>query len=102
MTCHRIVDDGIVLAIRLTPRAGRDALDGIVLLADGSEVAVVRVRAAPVEGAANDALVAFLARTLKVPKRSITLIAGARARLKQVHITGDASWLSRRIEDWPR
>ena len=49
--------DGIVLAVRLTPKGGRDSIDGVDTLADGTVVLKARVRAAPSEGEANAALV---------------------------------------------
>ena len=48
----------------------------------------VRVPAPPVEGAANDALVAFLARSLAIPRSAVTLTAGDRAGVKRLHLTG--------------
>jgi hypothetical protein len=83
-------------------KAGRDALDGVKRLADGSDVAIVRVRAAPVKDAANQAMIAVLAGALKIPKRSVTIVAGGKVRQKQVHIGGDGNWLSGRIAAWPR
>ena len=68
MACFRAAADGIVLAVRLTPKANRDSVEGIGGLADGREVALVRVRAVPAENAANAALVALLAATFGRPK----------------------------------
>ena len=48
--------DGVTVTARLTPKGGRDAIDGVETLADGNTVLKVRVRAAPHEGAANEAL----------------------------------------------
>ena len=73
-------------------------MDGSVRLADGSEVLVVRVRAAPVEGAANAALTRLLAKTLHLPKSAVTLVAGDSARLKRIHIAGDPAALAGAIE----
>jgi uncharacterized protein YggU (UPF0235/DUF167 family) len=80
--------------VRLTPKSGRDSIDGPVRLADGSEVLSARVRAAPSEGAANAALLMLLAKTLGVPKSAVTLIAGESARLKRIHIRGDSAVLA--------
>ena len=49
---------------------------------------LIRLAAPPVDGAANDALVAFLADTLDIPRRDITLVSGERSRDKRVRITG--------------
>ena len=58
-----------MLAVRLTPRGGRDAIDGIEQLSDGRRVLKVRVRAAASEGEANAALTKLVAKTLGVPSR---------------------------------
>ena len=71
-----------VLLVRLTPRGGRDAIDGWVSDAAGRALLKVRVAAAPTEGAANDALVALVAKALGRPKRSVRIAAGERARIK--------------------
>ena len=63
--CYRIEPGGVLLAVRLTPRAARDAVDGTGALSDGRPVALVRVRALPSEGAANAALVAVIAKRLR-------------------------------------
>ena len=49
---------------------------------------LIRLAAAPVDGAANDALIAFLADTLDIPRRDITLVSGERSRDKRVRIAG--------------
>jgi len=80
---------GLQLAIRLTPRGGRDGLDGVETLADGRQVLKARVRAAPSEGEANAALIALIARLLGVPRSRVWLMAGASARLKSLAVEGD-------------
>jgi hypothetical protein len=100
MACYRVVPGGVVLAVRLTPRAARDVVDGIGRLSDGREVAVVHIRAVPSEGAANTSLVALLAKTFRVPKSAVSIVAGGAARLKQVRIDGDTKALSAMIDAW--
>ena len=90
MACYRREAGGIVLAVRLTPKAARDAIDGRAYLSDGSEVAVARVRAVPEKGAANKALTDLLARHFGVAKSAVAVIAGGSGRLKQVRIAGSA------------
>ena len=92
-----IAGDGLRLSVRLTPRGGRDAIDGVETLADGRSVLKLRVRAAPSEGEANTALLALLARELDLPRSSVTLSAGATARLKTVALTGDPQALAARL-----
>ena len=72
--------DGLMLTVRLTPRGGRDAIDGIEQLADGRSVLKVRVRAAASEGEANAALVRLIAKTLGVPAARCAAWSPARAR----------------------
>ena len=86
--------DGLIVTLRLTPRGGRDALEAIEVLADGRAVLKARVRAAPSDGAANAALVALIAKSLRVAPKQVTLIAGETARIKRVKITGTAADLA--------
>ena len=76
------------LAVRLTPRADADRLDGWSRDELGRPVLNVRVRAAPTEGEANAALEALLARVLFRPKTAVRVVKGGSARLKQVEIDG--------------
>jgi len=86
------------LAVRLTPRGGREAVDGWAVDGEGRPYLKVRVAAPPVEGAANAALLALLAKILGVPKSSLSIASGARARLKLVDIDGcDALSLNRAL-----
>lgn len=83
------------LAVRLTPRGGRDAIDGWASGADGRPYLKVRVSAPPVEGEANAALTVLLAKALGVSKSSVRIAAGQTGRLKSVEIEGlDAAALS--------
>jgi len=90
--------DGIVLTVRLTPRGGRDAIEGVDLLADGRSVLKARVRAAPSAGEANAALVGLLAKSLGVAARDVNLVAGQAARIKRVHIRGAGAALAAALE----
>jgi len=86
---------GLMVAVRLTPKGGRDAVDGVSVLSDGRPVLAARVRAAPDKGAANAALLAVIAEAAGVPRSAVTLVSGATARQKQVHIEGDAATLGK-------
>jgi uncharacterized protein len=90
--------DGVTISVRLTPKGGRDSIDGIETMSDGRTVLKARVRAAPHEGAANTALVALLAKSLGVPPRSVEIAGGATSRIKRVHVVGDASVLTAALE----
>ena len=93
----RATADGVVVACRLTPKGGRDAIDGVATLADGASVLLVRVRAAPEDGKANEALRRLIAETLGVAASKARLLAGAKSRLKQVAVTGEAEALAERL-----
>jgi len=94
----RETKEGLALNIRLTPRGGRDALDGVEMLSDGRSVLKARVRAAPTEGEANAALVQLLAKELELSRSQISIAAGATARLKTVALEGDAGRLIAALE----
>ena len=89
---------GVTLAVRLTPKGGRDAIDGAERLADGRCVLKVRVRAAPSEGEANAALIRLIAKALGVPRRDVALTAGATSRIKRLVISGDGAALAAKLE----
>ena len=90
--------DGIVLVVRLTPKGGRDSIDGIETLSDGNVVLKARVRAAPSEGEANAALCRLLAKALGVPPSRVAVVGGATSRLKRVKATGDVQALAAALE----
>ena len=90
--------DGIVVTLRLTPKGGRDAIDGVETLSDGSTVLKVRVRAIPSEGEANAALGRVLAKALAVPPRDVEIVSGHTSRIKRVKISGDAAALTLALE----
>lgn len=81
--------EGVALEVRLTPKAGADALGGVREAAPGRPCLLARVTAPPAAGAANAALIALLAKALGVPKSAVTLTAGETSRLKRLHIAGD-------------
>jgi uncharacterized protein (TIGR00251 family) len=89
----RPVSDGVQLAVRVTPRGGRDAIDGIETLSDDRSVLKLRVRAVAEGGEANRAVIELLAKSLGVSKAAIRLRSGATSRLKQVVISGDPAAL---------
>lgn len=80
---------GLRVVVRLTPRAGANALGGMREAAPGRPCLIARVTAPPAGGAANAALIALLARALGLPKSAVTLVAGETSRLKTLEIAGD-------------
>lgn len=76
------------LAVRLTPGASADRIDGWDVDAEGRPVLKVRVRARPVEGEANEALIRLLAKALGTPKSAVALQRGGQSRTKMIDIAG--------------
>ncbi len=90
--------EGVAVRVRLTPKAARDGVDGAVALAPPEAAALaVRLRARPVEGQANAALVAFLAEILGLPRSAVSLQKGAASRIKTVLLRGDPEALARAL-----
>ena len=94
--------NGLVLSVRLTPKGGRDAIDGIEQLSDGHCVLKARVRVAASGGEANAALVKLVAGALAVPSRDVALIAGATGRIKRLAIAGNGPMLAAALEKLAR
>jgi uncharacterized protein (TIGR00251 family) len=89
----RYSTDGISVALRVTPRGGRDDIDGLERLADGRTVVKVRIRAVAEGGQANRAVTELLAKALGVPKGKVRILSGATSRLKQIVVDGDPAAL---------
>jgi|SRR6185312_9530500 len=90
----QIRGNGVSVRVRLTPKGGRDAVEGWDADSTGVSHLKVRVRAAPESGKANAALVDLIAKMLNVSRSSIAIVSGEKARLKTVAITGDTSALA--------
>lgn len=75
--------EAVRLAIRLTPRGGADRVDAVV-----AGVLHVRVAAAPVDGAANDALIRLIAESVAVPRSAVRLVRGGQSRHKVLEVVG--------------
>ena len=82
------MSDTARLAVRLTPGASADRIDGWDVDPEGRPVLKVRVRAQPVEGEANAALLKFAAKTLGVPKSAVSLARGGQSRIKMLRVDG--------------
>ncbi len=86
--------DGVVIDVRVTPRASHSRLDGA-----HAGVLRVRLHAPPVDGAANDELIALMAEAFGVPKRAVTIVSGHGSRSKRVRLSGlGAESAQRRID----
>lgn len=89
----RVTANGVDIPVHVVPRASRTAMAGIVA---GS--LRVRVAAPPVEGAANSALISFLAAALRVPRRDVSLTSGQASRRKWVRVAGlDVNQIQERL-----
>ena len=75
--------DGTIVDVRVIPRARKSAIAGT-----RDDAVLVRLKAPPVDGAANDELIRVLADLLGVPQRNIQIVSGERSRGKRVRISG--------------
>jgi uncharacterized protein (TIGR00251 family) len=89
----RYSTQGISVALRVTPRGGRDDIDGLETLANGRTVVKVRVRAIADGGEANRAVTELIAKALGVPKAKVRILSGVTSRLKQIAVDGDPAKL---------
>ena len=85
-----MIAGGIRLKVRVTPRGGRDGVNGIGVDGDGVPHLRLRVAAAPVDGDANAAVIRLVAKWLGVPRSRVAVTSGTTARLKTLLINGDA------------
>ena len=89
----RYSTEGVRIALRVTPRGGRDDIDGIETLADGRTVLKLRVRAIAESGEANRAVMELMAKALGVHKARVRIVSGVTSRLKQIVIDGEPTKL---------
>jgi uncharacterized protein len=94
--CLHAARDGVVLAVTVVPGASRTEVAGL-----HGDALRVRLAAPPVDGKANDALVAWLAHELHCPRRDVVLLRGHAARRKQIALAlpldAVAQWLAQRV-----
>ena len=95
---YRLSPTGLSLFVRVTPNAGRDAIEGVELRDDGGAVLRLRVKAVPDKGRANAGVIAVLAKALGVPKSAIAVTSGDTARQKTLAIAGDGADLAALID----
>ncbi|GLK68583.1 DUF167 domain-containing protein [Hansschlegelia plantiphila] len=87
------------LRVRVTPRASRDALGGVFTGPDGRLALQARLAAPPVDGAANAALVAMIAKTLRLRKADVAIASGETSRMKVLELSGDVAAIKTRLEE---
>jgi uncharacterized protein (TIGR00251 family) len=97
---YTAIGGGVRLALRLTPRASRNGVDGIGADAQGRPLLKLRLVAPPVEGAANAALIAYLAKTLSLRKADIAIRSGETSRVKILHLAGDSAVILKQLDTW--
>ena len=90
--------DGVELAVKVTPRAGRNRVEGVVIDAAGAAWIVAKVSVPAEGGKANRAVLALLAEGLGVAATGLELVAGAGSRWKRVRVAGDPAHLASRAE----
>ncbi|HEV3501647.1 MAG TPA: DUF167 domain-containing protein [Bradyrhizobium sp.] len=95
----RFSTQGISIALRVTPRGGRDDIDGVETLANGGTVVKVRVRAIADGGEANRAVTELIAKALGVPKARVRILSGTTSRLKQIAVDGDPAKLGEALRN---
>ena len=81
-------------ALRLTPKGGRDAIEGWAEGADGKRHLKARVSAPPEDGKANEALVRLIAKTLRIGASKVRIVSGAASRMKMIEVEADPSLLA--------
>lgn len=96
---YALARDGLTVALRVSPRASRNGIEGIAAKADGGAELRVAVTASPEGGKANAAVIALLAKAWRVPKGRFSIATGAGARHKVLHVAGDGATLLRRIAE---
>jgi uncharacterized protein (TIGR00251 family) len=84
---------GLLLAVRVTPKASRDEVAGLHRAADGTVSLAVKVTAPPDKGKANKAVIETLARAAGMPKSAFSLVSGETERSKTLLVTGNPAGL---------
>jgi len=90
----------LLVDLRLQPGASRAKVDGLAVLDDGATVLKLRVTEPPEDGKANAALIKLLAKAWKLPKSSLSLVAGHTDRRKTLAVAGDPAALRHDLERW--
>lgn len=94
----RATDDGLIVPVRLTPKASRNAVEGVKEDVGGSLMLAAKVTAVPEKGKANQALEKLLAKALGVAGGRVSVVSGATARNKEVLVRGDPVEIAAALE----
>ncbi|ENN93281.1 DUF167 domain-containing protein [Bartonella bovis] len=95
---YRIDASGLILFVRLIPRASVDSIVGVESWDGGTQHLVIRLRTIPANGKANKALIKFLARQWKIPSSYISLKSGTISRYKQLRFSGYIDELEQKLQ----
>lgn len=90
--------DSVVVTVRATPRGGRDAIDGLVMLGDGRSALKARVSVVAEDGKANTALARLLAKAAGIAPSRVELVSGSTGRTKSFRLSGDAADIAARLQ----
>ncbi len=93
---NRAADGSVVLSLHIQPGAKKTEIAGL-----HGEALKIRLAAPPVDGKANAALIAFLARACGVPKAAVELLSGETSRTKRVRVSGADSAVLARLAGGP-
>ena len=93
-------DGAIQFAVRVSPRASRQAIEGVIRDADGAKMLKIAVNAPPDDGKANQAVLALLAKTIGIAKTRLTLVSGATGRKEIIRLDAVDAALLTRLNDW--
>lgn len=85
---------GVTVTLRVQPRARQSAVSA------GTDSLKVAVNAPPIDGRANDAVIALLAETWRLPKSAFGIVKGTTSRTKTMAIAGEPAAIAQRISDW--
>jgi uncharacterized protein len=96
----RLRAGGVTVALRVTPKASRESIDGIEARGDGVARLRVRVRALPDKGKANKAVIALLAKAWDLPPRALSIVSGETARDKVLLIEGAGAAIAATLTSW--
>ena len=94
------VHDGVLVRIRLTPKAGRNGCAGLKRDGEGRAWLDMRITAVPEKGKANAALLKWLAKAWRCPVGALEIRSGQTDRNKQIFLSGETAALLARLEEW--
>ncbi len=98
MRPYRQGKSSIIVALRVTPNATSNEIGGVEIRDDGKAVLRIRVNAVADKGKANKAVIALLAKNMRLPKSAFSIISGQTSRLKTIAIDGESKEIAARLE----